>query len=52
VLADIAQRAAGTPEDFTLNGFNYHAVERFPIAPETAWVLAHRIEASSPPTPY
>jgi hypothetical protein len=52
VLADIAQRAAGTPEDFTLNGFNYHTVERFPIAPETAWVLAHRIEASSPPTPY
>ena len=52
VLADIARRAGGTLDGFSLNGFAYRAVERFQIAPETAWVLAHRIEFSRGPAPY
>jgi hypothetical protein len=52
VLADIARKAGGTLEGFTLNGFTYRAVERFPIAPEIAWVLARRTEDNSRPTPY
>jgi hypothetical protein len=52
VLADIARKAGGTLEGFTLNGFTYRAVERFLIAPEIAWVLARRTEDNSRPTPY
>ena len=52
VLAEIARRAGGTLDSFTLNGFSYRAVQRFPLTPDTAWVLAGRIEDNPRPAPY
>jgi arabinofuranosyltransferase len=44
VLADIARRAGGSLDGFTLHGMTYRAERRFPIAPEVDWVLARRID--------
>lgn len=44
VLAEIAQKAGGSLDGFTLHGLTYRWVQRYPIAPGVDWVLARRIE--------
>jgi hypothetical protein len=43
VLAEIARKAGGTLEGFTLNGSRFRAERRFRIAPGVDWVLARRV---------
>jgi hypothetical protein len=44
VLAEIARKAGGTLDGFTLNGSHFRAARRFRIAPGVDWVLAGRVD--------